>query len=48
MWKGPNGTAHAGTFLELAQDPKQRAWQDTFARGEGYKKFEPVEFIKMA
>jgi hypothetical protein len=47
MWRGPNGAAHAEEFLALAKDPKQRAWQYTFAKGEGYKKFEIVEALKL-
>lgn len=37
----PTGAeAHANTFLELAQDPKQRSWHYTFVDGKGYVDFE--------
>ncbi|KAH6656422.1 hypothetical protein BKA67DRAFT_155054 [Truncatella angustata] len=36
----PTGAeAHANTFLELARDDKQRAWQYTFVDGKGYVDF---------
>ncbi|OTB00851.1 hypothetical protein M426DRAFT_323965 [Hypoxylon sp. CI-4A] len=38
-----DGPAHGDTFLDLAQDPKQKAWDYTFARGKGYMKFPRIE-----
>ncbi|GAP84071.1 putative NAD P-binding protein [Rosellinia necatrix] len=39
MYHGVNGDAHADVFLQLAQDPKQRPWQYTFSKKEGYAVF---------
>ncbi|KAI0599270.1 putative short chain type dehydrogenase [Biscogniauxia sp. FL1348] len=36
-----SGKAHADVYLELAKDPAQRPWQQTFVAGKGY-----VEFAK--
>lgn len=43
MWKGTEGVPHAELFLELAKDPKQREWQQTFVAGKGYKRFDRLE-----
>ena len=34
-----DGAAHADLFFDLAEDSKQRPWQQTFVAGEGYKDF---------
>ena len=34
-----DGPAHGKEYLELALDPKQRAWEYTFVKGIGYKAF---------
>ncbi|KAL1859129.1 hypothetical protein Plec18170_002244 [Paecilomyces lecythidis] len=36
---GIDGAAHAKLYLELAEDPKQREWQQTFVKGVGYTTF---------
>ncbi|KAH8700250.1 putative short-chain dehydrogenases/reductase [Talaromyces proteolyticus] len=36
---GLSGPAHAELYLELAKDPKQRAWMQTFVKGQGYVVF---------
>lgn len=37
----PTGAeAHANTFLDLAQDEKQRTWHYTFVEGKGYVDFQ--------
>ncbi|KAI1640670.1 putative short chain type dehydrogenase [Biscogniauxia mediterranea] len=38
-----SGKAHADLYLELAKDPAQRPWQQTFVAGKGYVKFERKE-----
>ena len=43
LYKGLSGQAHADAYLELAQDPKQRAWQYTFVKDKGYAKFDKVD-----
>lgn len=34
-----NGEAHGKHYLELAEGKSQGPWQQTFVKGEGYKKF---------
>ncbi|KAI4859008.1 NAD(P)-binding protein [Hypoxylon rubiginosum] len=34
-----NGDAHGEVYLELAKDPKQRAWDYVFVKGKGYVEF---------
>ncbi|PYH77392.1 putative short chain type dehydrogenase [Aspergillus uvarum CBS 121591] len=34
-----DGEAHAQIFAELAENPDQQPWQQTFVKGEGYKVF---------
>ncbi|KAI0179548.1 NAD(P)-binding protein [Hypoxylon sp. FL1284] len=34
-----NGAVHGETYLELAKDPTQRAWDYTFVKGKGYVEF---------
>ncbi|KAI0386953.1 NAD(P)-binding protein [Hypomontagnella monticulosa] len=38
-----NGKGHADLFLDLAKDPKQRPWNQTFVTGEGYQVFPSPE-----
>lgn len=45
MYTGLNGAAHAKLYLELAADPAQREWQQTFVAEKGYKKFERLEAV---
>lgn len=40
---GLSGPAHAALYLELANDPKQRPWQQTFVKDKGYVEFPRVE-----
>ena len=37
-----DGEAHAKLYLELAEGETQRAWQQTFVKGVGYKFFSAV------
>ncbi|KAI1191460.1 hypothetical protein F5B17DRAFT_452920 [Nemania serpens] len=39
MYKGVTDDAHADVFLKLAQSPKQRPWQYTFTKENGYEVF---------
>lgn len=34
-----DGPAHAELFFQLAESPEQGPWQQTFVKGQGYKKF---------
>lgn len=34
-----DGEAHGKLYAELAEDPAQREWQQTFVKGIGYKSF---------
>jgi hypothetical protein len=36
---GRNGEAHASLYLDLAKDPEQRPWLQTFVKGTGYVDF---------
>jgi hypothetical protein len=47
MFNGPDGVPHAELYLDLAKDPAQREWQQTFVAGKGYKKFEHLETLAM-
>lgn len=40
MLTGLSGEAHADLYLELAKDPKQRPWEQTFVKDKGYVKFD--------
>lgn len=36
---GIDGPAHADIFYDLANDKRQRHWDQTFIKGKGYIKF---------
>ena len=39
MLTGLSGEAHGKLYLELAQDPEQRPWLQTFVKDKGYVEF---------
>ncbi|KAI5918847.1 putative short chain type dehydrogenase [Camillea tinctor] len=47
MTQGLGGKAHADLYLDLAKDPAQRPWQQTFVAGKGYVKFEKKDVASL-
>lgn len=39
MLTGLSGPAHAEQYLQLAKDPEQKPWLQTFVEGQGYVEF---------